>query len=829
MMIRLPLESGWKLHLVDGPIPAGLPRNIPATVPGTVHTDLLAAGLIPDPYLDLNERDLQWIGETDVEYSVQFDFDHGGHDRIDLVCEGLDTVADLSLNGAEIGSTRNQHRSYRFDVTGQVSGSANELSVSFASALAFATAAEQRIGVRPVVGNAYPYNAIRKMACNFGWDWGPVLITAGIWKPIRLEAWSTARLATVRPVVTVVDGVGSVEVYVAVERLSGAPLTLDVRIVDPSGRDVAAAGPLDFDGESSVISLMIENPELWWPRGHGEQPLYELLVTLGGESGELGVSRKNIGFRTVAAAAIPDEFGTGFSVSVNGDEIWIKGANWIPDDCFLPRITPERYRASIADAVEADFNLLRVWGGGIYESDDFYDECDRVGLLVWQDFALACAAYSEAPELWDEIEAEARENVVRLSSHPSLAVWNGGNENVEGYYHWGWREALPADASWGNGYYEVLLPSILAELDPGRPYVPSSPFNPVTPSEPRDPDNGTVHEWEVWNRQDYDYYRENVPRFVAEFGFQGPPTMATIERAIHDVPLASDSVGMLWHQKAEDGNGKLDRGLGRHLPRPEGFDDWHFATQLNQARAITFGIEHFRSHFPRTAGSIIWQLNDCWPVSSWAAVDGDKRRKPLWYALRSVNAERLLMLQPREGVPTLVVSNDSDTQWNEIVDVRRIDFSGREIHSQDIGLSIPPRTTRAFELATTIVTPADGASELIVASSTIARTAYWYFAEDVDLRIPSLDIETTVSEVPGGYAVEITAGAFVKDLALAADRLDPAASADQSLLTMLPGERATIMVSTSTVLDASLLVAHPVLNSVNSLLSRSAANRLASP
>jgi beta-mannosidase len=827
-MIRTTLHDGWTLDFTRGPVPNSMPARIPATVPGTVHTDLLTAELIADPYLDVNESSVQWIGQCDVEYGLTFDFDRGDHERVDLVCEGLDTIATLELNGTTLGATKNQHRSYRFDLRSALRGNDNRLGIAFESALGYAHKAEQRMGTRPAVGNGYPYNAIRKMACNFGWDWGPVLITAGIWKPISIQAWSTARLASVRPVVTVdAASVGQIDLNVEVERTNNRPLHFEVRLRDRHGREVASCDQA-IVADTSSATLTVQDAELWWPRGYGQQPLYELVVTLSAGGQELDTWSRHVGFRTVHVEIAADPIGTSFSFSVNGQYVFVKGANWIPDDCFLPRVTPQRYAHSIKDATDAGMNLLRVWGGGTYESDAFFDECDREGLLVWQDFALACAAYAEVPELWDEIEAEARENVTRLAAHPSLVLWNGGNENVEGYHHWGWKEALSHGESWGNGYYEQLFPAILAELDPTRAYVPSSPFNPADAADPRDPDNGPVHEWAVWNRADYTTYREAIPRFVAEFGFQGPPTFSTIARSIHDHPLAPDSPGIVAHQKAEDGMEKLTRGLGAHLPNPSSFDDWHFATQLNQARAVTFGIEHFRSHAPRNAGSIIWQLNDCWPVLSWAAVDGDKHRKPLWYALRSVNAKRLAMIQPRGVSLALILSNDSATAWKETIEVRRLTLRGFEAASQSVCVDVAPRATVTVALDAAVSLAGDPRDEVIVAASRGARPAWWYFVEDPDLRLPRLDIKTVVSACAEGYEVEIVANAFVKDLVLNVDRLDPDATVDELFVTLLPGQSATVSVHTRESLDADALTRHPVLNSVNGLLAHSNANRLGS-
>ncbi|MET4780431.1 glycoside hydrolase family 2 protein [Glaciihabitans sp. UYNi722] len=815
-MSRQPINSGWNLRATAGPVPSDFPESVAATVPGTVHTDLLAAGYIPDPYLDTNEYALAWIGESDFEYATTFDAGDEGYERVDLVAEGLDTVATLELNGARVGSTSNQHRSYRFDVRDLLKNSENELRIGFASALAFARAAEDRIGARPYVGNKLPYNAMRKMACNFGWDWGPVLVTAGIWKPIYLHRWSTARLASVVPQVTVApDGTGHVSLSIDLERTSESEVAVSARVANGSGVDVAATVT---SAETHVqIDLDVPDADLWWPLGYGEQALYQLTVTVEDGDTLLDDWQREIGFRTVELRMDPDEFGTSFQFFVNGQYVWIKGANWIPDDCFLPRITDADYAAGVRDAVDAGMNLLRIWGGGIYESDALYSECNRAGIMVWQDFLFACAAYSEEAELWDEVEAEVRENVARLAPHPSLVFWNGSNENIEGYYHWGWKEALGEGVSWGRGYYDDLIPGILAELDPTRSYTPSSPFSPNNYETPRDPHNGSVHSWEVWNRQDYTTYRDDIPRFVAEFGFQGPPNMPTLTDAIHDQPLASDSVGVLSHQKADDGNEKLRVGYEKHLPAPHDFDDWHFATQLNQARAISYGIEHFRSHSPRTAGTVIWQLNDCWPVTSWAAVDGARRRKPLWYALRALNAPRLLTIQPRPDGLALIASNDTASVWHGEFSVMRVSLSGDELARDSITIDVAPRSNATVTLDPSIVRPDDAKSELIVVRSAEARSAYWYFVEDTELALDALDLESTVTVAAGGYTVDIRANAFAKDLVLNADRLDPDAVVDDALITLLPGETHRFTVASTALLETEQLVAHPVLQSVNNL------------
>jgi beta-mannosidase len=813
------LTQGWTLRLGAGPRPDNIPDEVPAAVPGCVHTDLLALDLIPDPFDDSNEAKVQWIGETDASYCIVFDLVDEGHERIDLVAEGLDTVATVTLNGTVIGRTKNQHRTYRFDMRSVPFGS-TELIVDFDAPLRAARESEQRIGAKPLVGDALPYNALRKMACNFGWDWGPTLTTAGIWRPIRIHQWSTARLAAVRPHVTVGEnGHGQVELSIDLERTGEHEVLLQVELIAPDGTSTRTAATTTAD--AAALSLSVVDPALWWPRGYGGQPCYSLTVRASSGGTELDAWTHDIGFRTLQVRVEPDEHGTCFEFHVNRQLVWVKGANWIPGDCFPSRMTRKAYERAIAGAVDADMNLLRVWGGGIYESDDFYAACNRQGILVWQDFQFACASYSEAPEMWAEVEAEARENVVRLAPNPALALWSGGNENIEGYFRWGFKERMAEGADWGGGYYHDLLPRIVTEFDPGRAYIPSSPFSPVEDSDPTNPDHGPVHSWKVWFSQDYPAYRDAIPRFVAEFGFQAPANYATLMPVIHDDRPAPDSPDMLAHQKAIDGNLKLERGWAGHLPPPTSFDDWYFTTQLGQARAISCGVSHYRSHAPRNAGYIIWQLNDCWPAISWAMIDSGGRRKLLWYALRRLNAPRVLLLQPRQDSVALIVSNDSPEPWQDTVEVTRKHVNGRTLATEQVVIDVPARSATTVVLGQQVQTAGDPPKELLVArcvSASGAQSAWWWFVEDMDLELSAPVLRTDARRMEGGYEITITAQTLIKDLVINVDRMDPGATVSDQLITLLPGERTNLWVSSALELDPHALTSPPVLMSVGDLL-----------
>ncbi|MEU4482623.1 glycoside hydrolase family 2 protein [Micromonospora sp. NPDC023966] len=809
-----PLHEGWSLRAVPGPqVPAAIAgRAIPATVPGCVHTDLLAAGLIPDPYLDDNERALAWIGRTDWIYTTAFDHAPGRDDRIDLVCAGLDTVATVSLNGVEVGRTENMHRGHRFDVGALLRAGVNTLAVRFDSAYHYAEAHRDRLGDRP---NAYPepFNFIRKMACNFGWDWGPTLVTAGIWQAIGLHTWSVARLATVRPLVTVDRRDGRVELHIEIERAADVPVTVHAAVAGTAGAVMIPAGE-----RTAVVALTVPEPDRWWPRGYGEQHRYPLTVTLLGPEGQtLDTWSRRIGFRSVRLDTARDSHGTAFTLSVNDLPVFVRGVNWIPDDAFPARITRQRLAQRLRQAVDANVNLLRVWGGGRYESEDFYDLADELGLLVQQDFLFACAAYPEEEPFPSEISAEATEQVMRLASHPSLLLWTGNNENFLGWHEWDWQARL-ARRSWGRGYYLDLLPRIVGELDPTRPYWPGSPWSGSEEIHPNDPAHGTMHVWDVWNTDDYTKYREYVPRFVAEFGYQAPPAYATLRRALSDDPLTPDSPGMTHHQKAADGDLKLRRGLAAHLPQPHDFDDWHWLTQLNQARAIRLGVEHFRSHREVCMGTILWQLNDCWPVTSWSVVDGDGRRKPVWYALRRAYADRLLTIQPRAGGLALVAVNDAPEPWRATASGARLTLAGEPRAKMPLELNVPAWSTVTLALTQDLTRPDDARAELLVVDAgDYAERALWFFAEDKDISWPTPQYDAVVQPTADGNRVRVTARTILRDLTLFPDRLHPAATVDEALVTLLPGESANFTVQAPTPLVPSDLTRRPVLRCGNDL------------
>ncbi|MEU8242309.1 glycoside hydrolase family 2 protein [Actinoplanes missouriensis] len=777
MISQSDLSGEWRLLDAGGDV-------IPAIVPGCVHTDLLAAGRIPDPFLDDNENAVAWVGRADWTYERDISWPGPEHDRVDLVFEGLDTVARIEIGDELIGETRNMHRAYRFDVTGKFT-TTTPLRVRLTSAYTEAERVRGIVGPRP---NAYPepFPFVRKMASSFGWDWGPTLVTAGIWRPVRLEGWSVARIATVRPLCTYADGRGKLDLTAEIERTRDRALRARV-LVD--GRELTV---LDLPAGGTQVRAEIDVPGVtpWNPRGHGEAARHDLTVVLLDGETEIDRWERRTGFRTVHLDRSPDAAGTRFVIHINGEPVLAKGVNWIPDDIFPSRMTPQRYALRLRQAADAGVNLIRVWGGGIYEDRAFYEVCDELGLMVWQDFPFACACYPEEEPIRSEVIAEARENVTRLSPHPSLITWNGNNENLWLRGVSGWTDQPGGDLSWGDGYYLDVLPAILAELDPSRPYQAGSPWSGSWEHEPNDPDHQTFHSWEVWNRQDYTHYLDSAPRFVAEFGWQAPPAWRTLRDAVSDEPLLPDSPGVLHHQKAEDGNGKLARGLAAHFPEAVsgelGIDAWHYLTQLNQVRAVRTGIEHWLGHWPHTAGTIVWQLNDLWPVTSWAAIDGAGRLKPLHHALREMYAPRTLTIQPR-GVAVL---NDSPSTWSGDlhIEFRAADGSVLESVSHQIAVA-------ARQVSVVPVTVTDAA--VVVATLDEAR-AVWF---DTDGGYGDPGLTVTAEQVPGGLDVRLHATGIARDVLLQPDRIHPDAVVDRGFLTLLPGESAVLHVRAPIALD----------------------------
>ena len=806
--------------------------DIPATVPGCVHTDLMAAGLLEDPYLANNEAKQLWVGAIDWTYTATFtaDYELDAHERVDLACDGLDTIATLRLNGEVIGDADNMYRSWRFDVKPHLKAGENRLEIRFTSPVAYAEEQAAKHGALPRNGGARRYkhhfNYVRKLACNYGWDWGPEVPTCGVWAPIRLEAWSKARIDRVRPLVREATPERAiVEVHVDLPCV-GTPPDVTVRL-SRHGTDSTKTG-------QSPFVLQVDHPELWWPHNHGDQPLYDLDVTL--PTGQK-VSRR-IGLRTTQLVTTPDDAPVGdpvpdaqgeqMTLLVNGKPVYCKGANWIPDDCFVHRVTPERYRTRVQTARDANMNMLRVWGGGLYETDAFYEACDELGVLVWQDFLFACACYPEDEATVANIEAEVRDNVARLSSHASLAIWNGCNENIWGAFDWGpqWVEMRESGREWGLRYYLEILPRLIEEIDPVKPYWPASPYSGSMDRHPNANEYGNRHMWDVWHGEGkYHNYLGHYPRMATEFGYHGPPCWPTLDRSIPPEERRWDSKLMLVHNKnGRDGQIQTNERMGDDFvpPPPEtgkAFDDWLYLAQVMQARALSMGIEWFRALFPWNQAAVYWQYNDCWPVSSWSCLDGDGGRKPLWYASRRFFAPRLVTIKPRRATTPeqandalcVYLHNDTDEPWTGEAVLKQVDLAGRVLAEHRETVNVAPRSLAKFDVPAEMVQKHDAA---LVADVTGDR-GWWWFAPDKQLAYPEPSFDAKLSTSGDVQTLTLTAQTLLRDVCLFADRLDANAQVSDQSITLLPGESFDFKITGASSLDEAALKEPPVLQMAN--------------
>jgi beta-mannosidase len=688
------LNGAWELA------EAGKKEWLPATVPGCVHTDLLAADRIEDPYYRDNEHRVLWVGETDWCYRRRFDVPPEllAHQRVLLRCHGLDTLATIVLNGQTVAATDNMFRTYEFDVQALLRAGENTIEVRFASPMAYVRARGRErnlpawgVGDHKLDGGGW----IRKEPCNFGWDWGPMLATSGIWKAVELVAFDEARLAEVEIQQTIEspDDVW-LNLQVEAEQLTPQPLTARV-VVSLAGREVLHTQIVLYEEGGGEQDIQIPEPQLWWPRGMGAQPLYTVSVELLAADGTvLDRDEKRIGLRTLRLVREFDPWGQSFAFEANGVPFFAKGANWIPDDTFATRLTRETYRRSLQDAVDANMNMLRVWGGGIYEADVFYDLCDEMGLCVWQDFIFACATYPTFDQAWmDNVAAEFEDNIKRLRHHPSLALWCGNNELEQGLVGDTWTDKTMSWLDYAR-LFDELLPEIVERLDPQRDYWPSSAHTPIgNRANANDPRCGDAHLWSVWHgKMPFEWYRTCEHRFNSEFGFQSFPEPKTARTYTEPRDRNITSYVMEHHQRSGIGNSTIMTYMLDWFRLPTGYDNVLWASQILQGMAIKYAVEHWRRAMPRGMGMLYWQLNDCWPVASWSSVDSLGRWKALHYMARRFYAPLLVsgLEDVAKGTVALHVTSDLLLPKEGTLAWLLTDVRGEMVTQGAVGVEIAP-------------------------------------------------------------------------------------------------------------------------------------------
>lgn len=742
-MKQFTLTQGWQLKARDPNL--SLPTAfgdagdwLPASAPGTVHQDLLAAGRIPDPFIGLNELDVQWVGEMDWLYRCRFtlppDF---GREHVVLCFDGLDTFAKVWLNGQQILVSDNMFVPHRVDVGAMLQPGQNELCILFESALRRGKEREAQYGPLAVWNGDASRVYVRKAQYHYGWDWGPVLMTAGPWRAVRLEAY-TGRIADLHCPVTVAEDLqtATLPVTVAVEGVPTTGATVVFALYAPDGELVDQA-TVPVTGDSVDHTFTVTTPRLWWPRGYGEQPLYRIEAALRQGESTVDQHSQKLGLRhlVLRQEALTHEPGSTFLFVINHTPIFCGGANWIPADSFIPSITPERYRAWLKLAADGNMVMVRIWGGGLYEEDVFYDTCDELGLLVWQDFMFGCGIYPAHAEFQASVRAEAEAAVRRLRHHPALAIWCGNNED------YAIAQSIRAyDATFNGDFtttrfpareiYERLLPAVCATLDPTRPYWPGSPYG---GADSGDQTIGDRHTWDVWHGRmaPYQDYPKYSGRFVSEFGMQAHPELATIEAFAEPAERFAESRTMEHHNKATDGPRRLAVYVNDTVRAPADLPSAIYATQLVQAEALGAAIRGWRRRFGGpgaygVAGALVWQINDCWPVTSWAMVDYWLRPKPSYYVVRRELASLVVGLAKAEEGAAVWVVNGTTTPVTATVALTTWSLAGEQIAAEERTVTLA--ANQATELGRCTFAPLKQqviGARLLVNGAIVSRAALW--------------------------------------------------------------------------------------------------------
>jgi beta-mannosidase len=803
-MQRLSLNGTWELRRTGADAP------IPAAVPGSVYPALIAAGRLPDPFYRDNEAKQAWVGETDWTYTRSFEVtpDVLARDAVLLRFRGLDTIATVSVNGAIIGRAENMYRTYEFDVKASLTVGTNTVQVDFEAPMPYMRQMDAEKGA--MAGWIEPMRVssgawMRKEPCNFGWDWGPKLTTCGIWRDVELVAFNTARLTDVEILQDHSAGV-SLTLRATAEQVRQSALRVTFA-VSRDGKTVASATvPVEAGRAETVVT--VPEPELWWPNGMGEQPLYEVTAALLDGETLLDAQTRAIGLRTLTLERHADEWGESFSFACNGVPFFAKGANWIPITPYIGTETAARYETFVLAAADANMNMLRVWGGGIYEDDHFYDLCDRVGITVWQDFIFACGTYPARDEAFmANVIAEAQENVRRLRHHACIALWCGNNEIEQGLPTPSWLETM----SWDDysHMFDGVLGDIVRELAPQTAYWPGSPHSPCGDrNDANNPACGDSHLWSVWHgREPFEWYRGRTDRFCSEFGFQSFPEPRVVEAFTLPEDRNITSRVMEHHQRSGIGNSTIVHYMLDWFRLPTSFENVIWLSQILQGMAMKYAVEHWRRSMPRSMGTLYWQLNDMWPAPSWASIDWLGNWKALHFMAKRFFAP--VLISAVEDVEGRMVAVHVTSELNAPLAAEAVwtvtDAAGTPIEGGAAAVVVPPRTSA--QVATVDLTACLGrhtAHELLVwlelrqdgrtiseNLALLARPKHIDFAEpEIDAIVEAIDERT--------FNVTLTTAAPALYVRLEL----PGARFSDNFLDLRPGVARTVKIETNQPTDA---------------------------
>ena len=765
------LNQRWKFHKV------GDDKWYDATVPGCVHQDLFINDLIPDPFVRCNEKKLQWIMENQWTYCLLFALPKEIMDKKHKVISfsGIDTYADIFLNGVKILSTNNMFHPWEKDISNLLHRETNELKVIFRSpieeVLPLMNERQYKLPAdNDQAGKTSPYT--RKAPYHYGWDWGPCFVTSGIWKNVGIFGWNDWYVNFLSLTNTSCS-IGSAELNLECEIISEKNLQLDLTISEDKS-DLKIVQKIDLKVGKNTFSknFQITDPKLWWPAGHGNQPLYDFEILLG-EKNKTERIVKRIGLRKIKIKREKSKSGKSFEIHVNDTPIFSKGANWIPADSFVTRLKDEDYRSLLESAIDANMNTLRIWGGGIYEPDIFYELCDELGILVWQDFMFACSMYPASDEFLQSVEKEARYQVRRLKEHPSIILWCGNNEIASGWLSWGWKEELPKSV-WDDyrQLFHELLPRVCDDLDPNRFYWPSSPGHSVDlPDSDQIYGSGDNHYWGVWHGGDgFDAFENNVGRFMSEYGMQSFPEQKTIKYFAEDEDMHLESSVMIDRQKASLGTGNLIKYIEKYYPLPKTFESIAGLSQIMQAHSIKKAVEVHRKNMPFCMGTLYWQLNDCWPAISWSSLDYFGNWKALHYEAKRFFSPTLLTLSEKDKDIEIFIINDQNKAFKVTLNVLLYNFNSKVMmeRSQKVNVS-PLSSKRALKEDRSILLDQASESEVFLHAyiednaGTISKANY-YFTDQKYLKTPQPKFDYSYNDLNDLISFKIQANSFIQQL-----------------------------------------------------------------
>ncbi len=801
MPIRQPLSASWEFRQVN------TEAWKPADVPGSVHTALLKNGMIEDPFYRDNENKLQWIENQDWEYQCTFDLPEGGMARkhVELIFKGLDTYAHVYLNDTLILESDNAFRQWKVDVKKWAKPTGNRLHVYFESPVKKVEQDWKNLGYELPGGIR---TMTRKPQFHYGWDWGPRFVGAGILKLPEIQCWddfvfenvfvTTQELSHERArMVARFRYRSDIRANVNIAFQEGKRRSLEDRIIRPGVHE-------------DSVTIDVPDPKLWWCLGQGEPYLYDFNLTVNLNSRVLEKSYARVGIRTIELITTPDEKGSTFYFRLNGRPVFCKGANYIPQDIFQDRVSPDQYRKIVDDVEASNMNMLRVWGGGIYEDETFYQLCDSRGILVWQDFMYACALYPGNGKFVKTAAAEALEQIERLRQHPCIALWCGNNENNEAWHNWGWQmqfNEAQRTQLWRD--YKILfndlLPTYVENESGGVPYWESSPK--YGRGNPKSLTEGDSHYWGVWHDEEpFAIFDKKVPRFMSEYGFQSFPEWRTIESFTLPEDRELETPVMLVHQKHPRGNALIAEYLKRDYRVPKSFADFVYISQLLQAEGMRRGIEAHRRNKPYCMGTLYWQLNDVWPVASWSSRDYFGRWKALQYYARDAYKPIVALPVMDNDILKVYVTSDLPTDTMINVRVRVINFHGQNLSDSALpNMKISPDSSRmvwqgALKTILNKGKSDDAVAEITLtdASGQIVSRRLYYFEAPRKLALSKTRVNISVEQVNEGYQLTLQSDKLAKNVHLTTET---EGFFSDNYFDLLPGERKVVLFKTDRIIE----------------------------